>query len=720
MGTSVNIANLPFDQITTMCFVLIGLPMFTFWFLMLFGRVVNRYRGYFATAVMLICLVLSVLIFREVWTTGEAHHARWVWLKFNEAKSVSVGISLNKLSSLFLLIVSLVSFLVHLFSIEYLRGDKNFEKYFAYLGLFTYAMFNIVISDNLLQVFVFWEIVGFCSYLLIGFWFENESATKANKKAFLTNRIGDIGFIIGLIVLWAAFGTLDIEALSTIFKYNPDAVIGNGEIGDLWLIVGGIGLFFGCIGKSAQFPLQIWLPNAMEGPTPVSALIHAATMVAAGIYLLAIVFPFLHPDVLTYIAYTGAITAFMGAFAAMAQTDIKRVLAFSTISQLGYMVMAMGAGAYGASLFHLMTHAFFKACLFLCSGAVIHSMHIVMEKMNVHEDAQDMRLMGGMRKRMPVTFVTYTIACAALIGLPFTSGFLSKDEVLASVFLWGREGHFLVPALGFLTVLMTAFYMIRQYIMVFFGELRLTEKCLPCSQERMEAPFLMKVPTIILALLSIFVFFSFNPFHGSWILDNLDVPEHYEGFVGVLDFDMASVGFVPVLSLGLAILGMALAYLIYGKSNRALVNMKQKFFHQESFVYKLSLNNWFLDEVYQVMFVSPVMIFSQGLALFDRFVVDKIVEYSAKVMKGISYLIALFETKVVDAFIQRFGVWNVVSAEVIGWWDTKIIDGIVGVVGKLGLQVGALAKSSQSGKTQSYLLVSLVLLVVLLGLLVVA
>ena len=582
-------------------------------------------------------------------------------------------------------------------------------------------MFNIVISDNLLQLFIFWEIVGFCSYLLIGFWYENDAATNANKKAFITNRIGDIGFIIGIITLWASFGTLDIETLSKIFVVNDGVLLVEGEINNFWLIVAGIGLFFGCVGKSAQFPLQTWLPNAMEGPTPVSALIHAATMVAAGIYLLAKVFPFLHPVVLTYIAYTGAITAFMGAFAALSQTDIKRVLAFSTISQLGYMVMAMGAGAYEQSLLHLVTHAFFKACLFLCAGAVIHSMHVVMEKMNVHEDAQNMRMMGGLRKRMRLTFITYTIACASLIGLPFTSGFLSKDAILIELWYWGQEtGHWAIPILGLLTVLLTAFYMIRQWILVFWGDLRLTEKCLPCSRENMEAPIKMRIPTVVLAVLSLSIFYSLNPFHAShgWFMETIEVPKRVAGTLITHAINTSVETIIPIVSLLLLLIGATLAYLIYGKKSKAILRLKTRFAAPTSFLYRLSFNNWYMDEIYQVVFVSPVLIFSSGVALFDRYVVDKIVVYASKSMLLIAYLFAKLEMSIVVPLVEKFGKLNVVGAEVLGWWDSYVFDGIVTVVGKCGLYIGQISRSTQNGKIQSYLLLSIMLLIGLIILLV--
>ena len=301
-------------------------------------------------------------------------------------------------------------------------------------------MIGIIFSSNLIMLFIFWELVGLSSYLLIGFWYEKDSAIKANKKAFLTNRIGDAGFMIGILILYTYTGNLDFDYL--IQWFNSE-----NSIPSSWTFVLGLGLFFGCVGKSAQFPLQVWLPDAMEGPTPVSALIHAATMVAAGIYLIARVFFILSDDVLLFIAYTGAITAFMGAIAACTQSDIKKVLAFSTISQLGYMVLALGVGAFDAALFHLVTHAFFKACLFLGSGSIIHSLHHLEHETDTHFDPQNMLLMGGLRKKMPLTFITYCIATAALVGVPLFSGFLSKDAILLATLDFGvyNNKHILIP-----------------------------------------------------------------------------------------------------------------------------------------------------------------------------------------------------------------------------------------------------------------------------------
>ncbi|NJM94598.1 MAG: NADH-quinone oxidoreductase subunit L [Cytophagales bacterium] len=339
-------------------------------------------------------------------------------------------------------------------------------------------MQGLVVSDNLLLTFLFWELVGFSSYLLIGFWYHKSSAAQAARKAFMMNRVGDLGFLLGLLILWAQYATFDLSQLSQLFSstapaqgiWQGHAVNGiqkSSELSSLWLTLMGLGLFCGAVGKSAQFPLFTWLPDAMEGPTPVSALIHAATMVAAGVYLLVRVSALLTAEALVIIAVIGALTALLAALAATVQTDIKKVLAYSTVSQLGYMVLAVGTGAFAAAFFHLMTHAFFKACLFLGAGSVIHAVH----RARPEADAQDMRSMGGLYKSLPWTFVTYAVASAALVGLPFFSGFLSKDLILESAWHWaqGQGGlAWVLPLVAFGTVGITAYYMLRQVVWVFW------------------------------------------------------------------------------------------------------------------------------------------------------------------------------------------------------------------------------------------------------------
>jgi NAD(P)H-quinone oxidoreductase subunit 5 len=352
--------------------------------------------------------------------------------------SLDMGFVVDHLSAMMLVVVTTVAFLVQIYSDGYMAQDPGYVRFYAYLSLFASSMLGLVLSPNLVQIYIFWELVGMCSYLLIGFWYDRQTAAEAAQKAFVVNRVGDFGLLLGILGFYWVSGTFGFEELA----HNLEQRVASGAVSSSLVALFAVLVFLGPVAKSAQFPLHVWLPDAMEGPTPISALIHAATMVAAGVFLLARMFPVLEgiPLAMDLIAWTGAGTAFLGASIAITQNDIKKGLAYSTISQLGYMVMAMGSGAYGASLFHLMTHAYFKALLFLCSGSVIHGMEAVVGHDPVL--AQDMRLMGGLRKYMPVTAITFLIGTLAICGIPPFAGFWSKDEILASVFehnpaLWG-------------------------------------------------------------------------------------------------------------------------------------------------------------------------------------------------------------------------------------------------------------------------------------------
>ena len=420
----------------------------------------------------------------------------------NPAFAIPLGFAIDRITALMMCMVTIIGTLIFLFSLGYMHDElKNvhdhaahvkrrgrFAQFFQYLLLFAFSMLFLLISDNLLQVFVTWELVGVCSFLLIGFYFERKSASTAANKAFIMNRVGDAGFLIGLAIIFAHFGTFKFSELSSALTHP----VQHGMSRTTWIVMG-LGLFAGCVGKSAQFPLQTWLPDAMEGPTPVSALIHAATMVAAGVYLCARCLPFFAPEVLTVIAYTGAITLFISAAVACVQTDIKRVLAFSTCSQLGYMMLALGLVDWTAGLFHLMTHAFFKALLFLCAGSVICAIH--------HE--QDLLKMGGLRKKMPITAFTMLIGVAAIIGVPFFSGWYSKDMILAEAEInYQREmtlSSIVFAYLPFITVIFTAYYMTRLWLLAFAGEARNQH----VYENAKESPVVMAAPLIALAAFSL-------------------------------------------------------------------------------------------------------------------------------------------------------------------------------------------------------------------------
>ena len=401
------------------------LPLLAFTIQIFIGKRLPRQGDWVSISAILFTLLLAGYMFISMlaqYDPNFRYESSFTWMDLGDFK-IRLGFLVDNITIIMLLVVALISSCTHIFSIKYLDGDIRYSRYYAYLGLFTFSMNGIVLANNLVSMYIFWELVGVSSYLLIGHWFEKESAANAAKKAFLTNRVGDIGFFIGIMTVFTAVGSF---AFTDIFEG-----VALGSIEGATLTFAGICLFAGAMGKSSQFPLHIWLPDAMEGPTPVSALMHAATMVAAGVYLSVRLFPLMTPDALTFIAYIGGFTAFFAATIALTQNDIKKVLAYSTVSQLGYMILAVGTGVYTAAFFHLLTHAMFKANLFYGSGSVIHSMHHALHKKHDHDtDPQDMRNMGGFKEKMPITFWSMTISTLAIAGVPFFSGFLSKDAIL--------------------------------------------------------------------------------------------------------------------------------------------------------------------------------------------------------------------------------------------------------------------------------------------------
>ncbi|MES3018470.1 MAG: NADH-quinone oxidoreductase subunit L, partial [Bacteroidota bacterium] len=614
----------------------------------------------------------SVLVFLSVWDGPEVHQqVGWFSVGTN---LFSAGILLNNLSVLMMVLVSGISVLVHIYSISYMKGDLNIDKYWAYLGLFCFSMMGLVVSDSLLLIYMFWELVGFSSYLLIGFWFTKDTASQAAKKAFIMNRIGDVGFLTGLMIVYSQFGTFDLVRL-----FGSDGLINSASIVDgiwistssempvIWLTIAGLAFFMGAMAKSAQFPLHTWLPDAMEGPTSVSSLIHAATMVAAGVFLLGRIYPLFDTIVLNVITTTGVLTAFMAATIALTQNDVKRILAYSTISQLGFMIAAMGIGAYGESIFHLATHAFFKCLLFLAAGAVIHQLHHHKEHHNLEFDHQDIRLMGGLRKQMPKTFITMCIAAAALAGIPFTSGFLSKDAILITSFEWAEGYHGfkkLVPYLLVLTSWLTVFYIARLIFKIFLGK--------PRYEGINEAPRSMSGILITLAVGSLFLLFSFNPlsYNASWIL-------HGFQSAGVKTFDSLHM-LVPAIVTIVSLLVAFMAYKIYGE--RAI-----KTFPDRGFLYRFSNSGWYLDNVYNFLFVRSTTALSRFSYKFDKVVID--------------------------GFVNLMAVLTTVSSDIADWLDRNIVDGLVNGVAGLARKTGDFARRFQSGKLQHYLITMLTLVV---------
>jgi NADH-quinone oxidoreductase subunit L len=690
------------------------LPLLAFIILYAFGKYLPRQGDWLGIGITALSFAVSLYLFSETWNTA-TFHTRTVWftLPTSLMADFTAGILLDNLTVLMLVIVTFISMLVQLYSVGYMHGDPGYSRYFAYLGLFTFSMLGIVLVDNLLLLFMFWELVGFSSYLLIGFWYERPAAVAASNKAFLVNRVGDIGLLLGLFAFYTYFRTFDLEALRTligagewgqnnfIVSYTLNGQPWLLELSPLLLTLAGLGLFMGCVGKSAQFPLQVWLPDAMQGPTPVSSLIHAATMVAAGVYLVARCYAFFTVDALTVIATIGAITALLGAIAALTQYDIKAVLAFSTISQLGYMVMGMGTGAYDASLFHLTTHAFFKAALFLNAGIIIHAMHrgLYHAHFAADVDPQDIRNMGGLRKVMPVTFYTYLLAAAALVGLPLFSGFLSKDAILSGSWAWaqtmsstqGNSLYFLVPLIGFLVVLLTAFYMGRHLWFMFFGNFRLP---FDLNQLRLsvkqEVERVMLLPVVVLAVLSLGIFFSFNPlsFTGSWVMQGIRLNTlTTEGallagkLVQAVAVQDAANGTVHlVIGLLSALLGVAGIALAIGKYRGLPEEALRQEAPKGAFA-RMSYHHFYLDGIYHSVLVKPTLSLARSLYRVDKRVIDYTLDYGSK--------------------------WVVVFAKIVKWFDKWVVDGSVWLIGAGMKVLGRFGRGLQNGKVQSYYAYSL-------------
>ncbi len=527
--------------------------------------------------------------------------------------NVGVFVSADAMTAIMLAMVTTVSLLVAVFAAGYMHGDQGYPRFFAAVSLFVFSMCMLVMASNFLLLYVFWEAVGFCSYLLIGFWFQRPSAAAAAKKAFVVNRIGDFGFLLGVFLIWTTFGSLDFadvlygERLAEVASAQPDRIT---------LIC--LLLFLGAVGKSAQFPLHVWLPDAMEGPTPVSALIHAATMVTAGVYMVARCTPlFMHaPDAHLVVSGIGAATALIAALIALTQFDLKRVLAYSTVSQLGYMFMALGAGAAGeeaattgttAGMFHLFTHAFFKALLFLAAGSVMHGMG----------DVIDMRRFGGLRRALPITHWTFLCGAAALAGVPLLSGFWSKDDILAV--LHGASEHerygtyfYVIYLIAVVTAFLTAFYSFRAYFMTFWGAERFPDEA---GHHPHDAPPVMAWPLRVLAVCALAVGFAIGPTHlyGEYL-------HHTPGLPAVQGHGLHVS--LMVLSGVVAILGIALAWLFYVRSPELAARVAAA----AGQIYRASLNKFYFDEFYTAVFVTPLKMLAWLSDRFDRYVVDPLVD----------------------------------------------------------------------------------------------
>ncbi|MDZ7717641.1 MAG: NADH-quinone oxidoreductase subunit L [Balneolaceae bacterium] len=652
------------------------LPLLGFILLIFFGKRLPRHGDWLSTGLISTSLLLSLflLVIKVSSYSGEMISNTFTWALVGST-NIEIGIAIDNLAAVMLVVVTLVSTLVHLFSIGYMKDDLRYSRYFAYLGLFSFSMLGIVITNNLLLMYAAWELVGLSSYLLIGHWYEKKSASNAANKAFIVNRIGDFGMFIGIMILFFTFSTFTFE---TIFDSINGGQLPFGSQG--WLTAAGVLIFCGAVGKSAQFPLHVWLPDAMEGPTPVSALIHAATMVAAGVYLVARVFPMLTADALLVIAYIGAITALIAATIAITQFDIKKVLAYSTISQLGYMIMALGVGAFTAGFMHLVTHAAFKAGLFLGAGSVIYAMHASLHKADDHHtDAQDIRNMGGLKSKMPITYITFLMFTLAISGIPFTSGFLSKDEILAGTLAFSTlNGHWLLPVIGFAVAAMTALYMFRLLILTFHGK--------PADEsifsEIKESPYVMTIPLIVLATLSLFVFYSFNPLGASsgWFYAAIErplsvVPEMMQPATQHLFHEAVENvhGLAMTISILMAGAGVLLAFAMYQWKKVSADKLAKR----AGVLYKGAFNKWYFDEMYDKVFVGGTLLLTRILRWFDENIIDGIVNGSAWVTLHIS--------------------------TISGWIDNNIVDGLVNATANTADRAGGLLSKIQTGKVQVYL-----------------
>jgi NADH-quinone oxidoreductase subunit L len=698
-------------------------PLLAFFFIILFAHRSNRLSHSIAVGAALLSWLGSMIVFFQairVEHFGEYPFAspQIPWLPLGDTW-FTIGVLIDPLSAVTLFFVAWTVLMIFLYSIGYHnfgqpKGDHDrpglpphgaavsdvhahthqvpsiepmYARFFAFIGLFAFGMYTLVVSDNLLTLFVGWEIMGLCSYLLIGFWYGKLSARAAMIKAFLTTRVGDVFMLLGIAYLYSETGTLNYREIF----YNPETLqhLAETSSGFLGLSIAGligILLFIGTVGKSAQWPLHVWLPDAMEGPTPVSAMIHAATMVSAGVYLVIRIFPLLSAGMehgepttaMTVVAFIGTFTALFAATIAVAQNDIKRVLAYSTISQLGYMVAAVGIGAYVAATFHLVTHAFFKALLFLGSGSVIHGMEHGILHTGQHIDPNDMYKMGGLRKKLPVTFITFLIGGFALAGFPIvTAGFWSKDEILADAFGHGHLVVFLVLALS---ALITAFYTMRQISLTFLGKPRTKE-----AEHAVESKWTMTVPLVILAVFAISAGWVGLP---GWITAGA-ISNWFHEFVGgtLLEHPQAvEFNIIPVLtSLVVALGGLGLGAWVYRNVQAGESDPLEKALGP---VHKLLKNKYYFDELYNYLFVRPA-------------------DWLAAVFTSI-----WMDRKVIDGTLHWFAhVTGVIGNSLRDYFDKPVVNGFGDFVGESTKRIGVWFRAIQTGKIQQYMILALISMV---------
>ena len=616
------------------------LPLFTFLVLGLYGRkVFKNASGIIGTISLLGSFILAVYTAYTYFHIHQVSHPaeipfKYTWLQFNESMSIDMGVLLDPISVMMIVVVTFVSLMVHIFSLGYMKGEERYATYFAFLSLFTFSMLGLVLSSNIFQIYIFWELVGVSSFLLIGFYYDRPSAVAAAKKAFIVTRFADLGFLIGILILSFYANTLDFTTLIATFTSptSPELhnAVASSFLGVSALTWGLILVFMGGAGKSAMFPLHIWLPDAMEGPTPVSALIHAATMVVAGVFLVARLFPVFSlsaPAALNIVAYVGVLSAFLAAIIACTQTDIKRVLAYSTMSQIGFMMFALGVSGYGgenglgftASMFHLFTHAMFKALLFLGAGVVIHFIH-----------SNEMKDMGGLRKYLPVAHITFLIACLAIAGVPPFAGFFSKEEILLATY----NSNPIIFYIALVTSGLTAFYMFRLYFSIFWNK----EAQVPTEHHNKHS-MVMSLPLILLAIgAALAGFIPFGEFVSS---DSSKLHTEFHPLFSV----------VPVI---IGLTGIVIAWFLYKKKN----DIPEKIANSLQSLYQAAYRKFYIDEIY--LFITNKVLFNlvgRPAAWFDRNIVDGMVNASGSVTQVVSARIK----KIQSGKVQQYAIYTLVG-----------------------------------------------------------
>ncbi len=623
--------------------LILCIPLFMFLLLGIAGcKMSHKMAGILGTAGMGVTAVMAYTVALTYFLSGNpefidasGQRLQYIvfnvnWLAFTDDLVIRLGFYLDSISAMMLIVITTVSFMVHLYSLGYMHGERGFQRYYAFLSLFSFSMLGLVVATNIFQMYIFWELVGVSSYLLIGFYYTKHAAVSASKKAFIVTRFADLGFLIGILVLSFYSKTFDFAALTT----NPMEALGGAAgttfLGASVLTWGLVLIFVGGMGKSAMMPLHIWLPDAMEGPTPVSALIHAATMVVAGVFLVARMFPvyILEASATTFVAIIGAATAFYAAVVACTQLDIKRVLAFSTISQIAFMMVALGVAGLGmgevshhglgymASMFHLFTHAMFKALLFLGAGALIHAVH-----------SNDYTAMGGLRKYMPITHWTFLIGCLAIAGIPPFSGFFSKDEILSAAYAWS-------PWMGVwmtMVAALTAFYMFRLYYLIFWWKKHDTAHHTPH-----DAPWTMSVPLIFLAAVSCIA--GFIPFGHYVTWDNMPYDIHLDPTIAVT-------------SVVIAIAAIALATVMYRKENAIPARLRAAMPH----LWNWAFHRFYWDELY--MFITHKIIFNlicRPIAWFDRHIIDGTMDAFANITNKVSFAIRGLQSGQIQTYVRVY------------------------------------------------------------------